>query len=123
MSAFSMHAQFRPQLLAHASAQSPLTPKLQNPIAASESPLSEIEGASQAGSAVAGVKRAGTDSLHDDGQSSKPKQKRNKPTLSCEECVERKTKVRICCAQFDVNVCGSDNVYSVTEEDPDALLV
>jgi hypothetical protein len=24
---------------------------------------------------------------------SKPKQKRNKPTLSCEECVERKTKV------------------------------
>lgn len=26
----------------------------------------------------------------------KPKQKRNKPTLSCEECVERKTKVRQC---------------------------
>jgi hypothetical protein len=25
----------------------------------------------------------------------KPKQKRNKPTLSCEECVERKTKVSI----------------------------
>jgi hypothetical protein len=24
----------------------------------------------------------------------KKKQKRNKPTLSCEECVERKTKVR-----------------------------
>ena len=24
----------------------------------------------------------------------KPKQKRNKPTLSCHECVERKTKVR-----------------------------
>lgn len=28
-----------------------------------------------------------------DGQRTKPKQKRNKPTLSCEECVERKTKV------------------------------
>jgi hypothetical protein len=27
------------------------------------------------------------------------KQKRNKPTLSCEECVERKTKVSLC-AQF-----------------------
>ena len=25
------------------------------------------------------------------------KQKRNKPTLSCEECVERKTKVSACC--------------------------
>jgi len=25
------------------------------------------------------------------------KQKRNKPTLSCEECVERKTKVRRLC--------------------------
>ena len=31
-----------------------------------------------------------------DGSSTPPKkkQKRNKPTLSCEECVERKTKVR-----------------------------
>lgn len=28
------------------------------------------------------------------GPPSKKKQKRNKPTLSCEECVERKTKVR-----------------------------
>lgn len=28
-----------------------------------------------------------------DGERTKPKQKRNKPTLSCEECVERKTKV------------------------------
>lgn len=28
-----------------------------------------------------------------DGERAKPKQKRNKPTLSCEECVERKTKV------------------------------
>ncbi|KAG9531231.1 hypothetical protein KCU93_g1974, partial [Aureobasidium melanogenum] len=27
-----------------------------------------------------------------DGERTKPKQKRNKPTLSCEECVERKTK-------------------------------
>jgi hypothetical protein len=30
-----------------------------------------------------------------DGDRAKPKQKRNKPTLSCEECVERKTKVSI----------------------------
>lgn len=29
-----------------------------------------------------------------DGERTKPKQRRNKPTLSCEECVERKTKVR-----------------------------
>jgi hypothetical protein len=28
-------------------------------------------------------------------QRSRKKQKRNKPTLSCEECVERKTKVRV----------------------------
>jgi|SRR5690349_3369314 hypothetical protein len=36
----------------------------------------------------------------------KKKQKRNKPTLSCEECVERKTKVR-CCPCFDCcrNTC------------------
>ena len=34
-----------------------------------------------------------TDGDGQDGDSSKPKQKRNKPTLSCEECVERKTKV------------------------------
>ena len=29
----------------------------------------------------------------EDGQPQRKKQKRNKPTLSCEECVERKTKV------------------------------
>jgi hypothetical protein len=38
-----------------------------------------------------------TTTRHNDGLSSaeppKKKQKRNKPTLSCEECVERKTKV------------------------------
>jgi hypothetical protein len=28
------------------------------------------------------------------GEPPKKRQKRNKPTLSCEECVERKTKVR-----------------------------
>jgi hypothetical protein len=33
---------------------------------------------------------------HESGPSKK-KQKRNKPTLSCHECVERKTKVRCCC--------------------------
>jgi len=30
-----------------------------------------------------------------DGGPPKKKQKRNKPTLSCEECVERKTKVSV----------------------------
>lgn len=50
------------------------------------------------------ISPAGTDSTfpgtpikHEDGHFPEPprkKQKRNKPTLSCEECVERKTKVR-----------------------------
>lgn len=30
----------------------------------------------------------------------KKKQKRNKPTLSCKECVERKTKVGCVCSVF-----------------------
>lgn len=43
----------------------------------------------------------------------KKKQKRNKPTLSCEECVERKTKVRsgfcaeLCC-------CSCHGMYVMT---------
>lgn len=69
----------------------PLTPKLESPIVGpSESPSSGDEG-SQNGSTTAGAKRAAPDTP--DGHSSKPKQKRNKPTLSCVECVERKTKV------------------------------
>lgn len=37
--------------------------------------------------------------VNGEGQSPKKKQKRNKPTLSCHECVERKTKVsEVCCA-------------------------
>ena len=38
-----------------------------------------------------------SDRSHSDdttGEPSRKKQKRNKPTLSCQECVERKTKVR-----------------------------
>jgi hypothetical protein len=37
------------------------------------------------------------------GQPAKKKQKRNKPTLSCEECVERKTKVSFLHKLFKVN--------------------
>ena len=37
-----------------------------------------------------------TGALQDREPPPKKKQKRNKPTLSCEECVERKTKVSIC---------------------------
>ena len=40
---------------------------------------------------------ASTSTTQGDGPPKK-KQKRNKPTLSCEECVERKTKVRIPCS-------------------------
>jgi hypothetical protein len=36
----------------------------------------------------------------DDGPPQKKKQKRNKPTLSCVECVERKTKVSFGCYDF-----------------------
>lgn len=41
---------------------------------------------------------AGTPIKSEEGNSGEPpkkKQKRNKPTLSCEECVERKTKVSV----------------------------
>jgi hypothetical protein len=34
------------------------------------------------------------DTAAETGAPARKKQKRNKPTLSCEECVERKTKVR-----------------------------
>ena len=37
----------------------------------------------------------------------KKKQKRNKPTLSCEECVERKTKVRLYRVICDCATLGS----------------
>lgn len=72
----------------------PLTPKIESPVVDFESPLSGTEG-SQNGSVVSGFKRSAPDASGE-GQSSKPKQKRNKPTLSCVECVERKTKVRRC---------------------------
>jgi len=39
------------------------------------------------------------------GEPPKKRQKRNKPTLSCEECVERKTKV---CGLHIFNVCCED---------------
>ena len=38
--------------------------------------------------------RIGVATPTDDDYRMKAKQRRNKPTLSCEECVERKTKVR-----------------------------
>lgn len=41
-----------------------------------------------------GVKREDEDGAEAEGPARK-KQKRNKPTLSCEECVERKTKVSL----------------------------
>jgi len=72
----------------------PITPKPENVAVDFESPLSGTEG-SLDGSVVSGTKRSAPDASAD-GQSSKPKQKRNKPTLSCVECVERKTKVRRC---------------------------
>ena len=44
-----------------------------------------------------------------DGERAKPKQKRNKPTLSCEECVERKTKVSLFFLSSFIN---SEHCYS-----------
>lgn len=35
----------------------------------------------------------GIEGISPEGERVKPKQKRNKPTLSCSDCVERKTKV------------------------------
>lgn len=64
-------------------------------------PFSEVtiaeESSSQAALSSATPEAAG------EGQPVKKKQKRNKPTLSCEECVERKTKVRSRCR------CGAPN--------------
>lgn len=48
----------------------------------------------------------GTPTRHEDGISFEPpkkKQKRNKPTLSCEDCVERKTKVSLLQEEWDVH--------------------
>lgn len=44
-----------------------------------------------------------------DGEPQKKKQKRNKPTLSCYECVERKTKVGL----FFVSLCGKFALWRV----------
>ncbi|KAJ9657554.1 hypothetical protein H2201_008155 [Coniosporium apollinis] len=62
-----------------------------------ESEEEEEEGHAQtdkktAETALAGPAAEGALSPTDDGGPPKKKQKRNKPTLSCEECVERKTK-------------------------------
>lgn len=52
----------------------------------------------------------------DRSERGKPKQKRNKPTLSCEECVERKTKV--CCDVIVLSYYTTDNgLRSATEAD------
>ena len=45
-----------------------------------------------------------------DGEPPKKKQKRNKPTLSCEECVERKTKVRKDCESFLIALSQSSEM-------------
>lgn len=63
-----------------------LTGPLPSPSTAASSPQSRIE---QAPSATSPEQQTSQD-----GPPAKKKQKRNKPTLSCEECVERKTKVR-----------------------------
>jgi hypothetical protein len=44
----------------------------------------------------------------------KKKQKRNKPTLSCEECVERKTKVR---GRPCIENCGRWDTCVMTPEE------
>lgn len=88
------HDQFHHQQATLSAAKAAhLTPRLDSSIAGSESPRSATE-ESPDGLILAGSKRSVPDASGD-GHSSKPKQKRNKPTLSCEECVERKTKVRI----------------------------
>ena len=54
-------------------------------------------------------------------KSPKKKQKRNKPTLSCEECVERKTKASY--AWLYLRDFQTHTVHSAIEEDLTALLV
>ncbi|KAL0930416.1 zn 2cys6 transcription factor [Colletotrichum truncatum] len=44
---------------------------------------------------IAGDDSASPDGLHNPDEPPKKKQKRNKPTLSCHECVERKTKSKL----------------------------
>lgn len=78
-----------PQNRVPLAAAPPITSRLKSPSPVSLSPGSANEDSSNNGSARRKRLPSGTP---DDG-TSKPKQKRNKPTLSCEECVERKTKV------------------------------
>ena len=83
------------QPIQSSTANLPILPKLEDgPVATNsepESPLNSVHESSPVdGSAGIGSKRAATDTPMDSG---KPRQKRNKPTLSCVECVERKTKV------------------------------
>jgi len=86
------------QPIQSSTANLPILPKLEDgPVATNsepESPLNSVHESSPVdGSAGIGSKRAATDTPMDSG---KPRQKRNKPTLSCVECVERKTKVSTC---------------------------
>merc|ERR1712093_713513 len=60
------------------------------------SPISPVLYTSISPAGTADSSFAGTPIKHEEGSFAEPprkKQKRNKPTLSCEECVERKTKV------------------------------
>lgn len=57
-----------------------------------------------------GVSPSYTKSETSEGDRTKPKQKRNKPTLSCEECVERKTKV---CTSVFFRRCRCRNPLTV----------
>ena len=60
------------------------------------SPISPVLYTSISPAGTADSSFAGTPIKHEEGSFPEPprkKQKRNKPTLSCEECVERKTKV------------------------------
>lgn len=53
---------------------------------------------------------------HQQQQPPKKKQKRNKPTLSCEECVERKTKVSAAPRRIAVRIFLA---HSARPETPD----
>jgi hypothetical protein len=66
--------------------------QLHTPITPTSGPESQIHDVKPQTADGNGVAENGTDG-HFQYEPSRKKQKRNKPTLSCEECVERKTKV------------------------------
>lgn len=86
-----------------------ITTTLTSPAAASESGYSNIPGTpdTEADGSVPGS-----------GERGKPKQKRNKPTLSCEECVERKTKVCRCTRDA---ICNKLNILQCDRGRPGCL--